>query len=170
MAMQASAAVAGSVGAASRPGEAAAATGPARTSADGRGESPAIKAERDAERAVTALYGTHYRPLVRLAAMLVGDVPTAEELVQDSFIALHASWRRPADSDGRAEPAQPSRHSRQLRAFREHDSPHECSEHARYRAWMLTMAGEVRAPGDPGQAGPDLVVDVAELVWEPVAD
>ena len=99
MAMQASAAVAGAVGAASRPGEAAAATGPARTSADGRGESPAIKAERDAERAVTALYGTHYRPLVRLAAMLVGDVPTAEELVQDSFIALHTSWRRPADSD-----------------------------------------------------------------------
>ena len=325
MAMQASAAVVGPVGAAPRPGEAPAATGPARTSADGRGESPAIKAEWDAERAVTALYGTHYRPLVRLAAMLVGDVPTAEELVQDSFIALHTSWRRPADSDralsylrrsvvnrcrsvlwhrliadkltpaiapgipgaaheqitlsghsalvsalrilpppargpgasvlrqpvrrpdrhhhghqhsrgeqphspgnviaasrtapgqritapadttvftpvtrasarhrqlcapatptperpylralaeehqkihGRAEPAQPSRHSRQLRAFREHDSPHKCSGHARYRAWMLTMAGEVLAPGDPGQSGPDLVVDVAELVWEPIA-
>ena len=27
-----------------------------------------------------------------------------------------------------------------------------------------------RAPIDPGQAGPDLVIDVAELVWEPIAD
>jgi hypothetical protein len=30
--------------------------------------------------------------------------------------------------------------------------------------------GEVRAPGEPGQAGPDLVIDVAELIWEPIAD
>jgi hypothetical protein len=27
-------------------------------------------------------------------------------------------------------------------------------------------AGEVRAPGDPAQAGPDLVIDVAGLIWE----
>ena len=31
--------------------------------------------------------------------MLVGDVPAAEELVQDSFIALYSGWRRLADSD-----------------------------------------------------------------------
>jgi hypothetical protein len=30
--------------------------------------------------------------------------------------------------------------------------------------------GEVRAPGDPGQAGPDLVTDAAGLTWEPTAD
>jgi hypothetical protein len=30
--------------------------------------------------------------------------------------------------------------------------------------------GEVRTPGDPGQTGPDLVIDVAELIWEPIAD
>jgi len=30
--------------------------------------------------------------------------------------------------------------------------------------------GEVRASGTPGLAGPDLVVDVAELIWEPIAD
>jgi hypothetical protein len=30
--------------------------------------------------------------------------------------------------------------------------------------------GEVRAPSDPGQTEPDLVVDVAELIWEPIAD
>jgi RNA polymerase sigma-70 factor (sigma-E family) len=53
----------------------------------------------DADQAVTALYGMHYRPLVRLAAMLVHDMPTAEELVQDSFVALHAIWPRLTDSD-----------------------------------------------------------------------
>ena len=48
----------------------------------------------DADRAVTALYRMHYRSLVRLAALLVGDIATAEEIVQDSFIAVHAAWRR----------------------------------------------------------------------------
>jgi RNA polymerase sigma-70 factor (sigma-E family) len=58
-----------------------------------------VPAEWDAERAVTALYGTHYRSLVRLAALLVRDVATAEEVVQDSFVAMHASWRRLRDTD-----------------------------------------------------------------------
>lgn len=35
---------------------------------------------------------------------------------------------------------------------------------------VCVCAGEVLAPGDPGQPGPDLVVDVAELVWEPIAE
>ena len=58
-----------------------------------------IPAEWDADRAVTALYGTHYRALVRLAALLVRDMATAEEVVQDSFVAMHASWRRLRDSE-----------------------------------------------------------------------
>src|SRR5271165_1829068 len=53
----------------------------------------------DADRAVTALYTTHYRSLVRLAALLVRDVGTAEEVVQDSFVAMHGGWRRLRDSD-----------------------------------------------------------------------
>ena len=44
------------------------------------------------------LYATHYRELVRLAALLVRDMATAEEVVQDSFVALHASWRKLRDS------------------------------------------------------------------------
>jgi RNA polymerase sigma-70 factor (sigma-E family) len=56
-------------------------------------------ADWDADRAVTALYGTHYRSLVRLAALLVRDVATAEEVVQDSFVAMHGGWRRLRDSD-----------------------------------------------------------------------
>jgi hypothetical protein len=30
--------------------------------------------------------------------------------------------------------------------------------------------GEVRAPSDHGRESPDLVIDVAELIWEPIAD
>jgi RNA polymerase sigma-70 factor (sigma-E family) len=53
----------------------------------------------EADRAVTELYSTHYRSLVRLAALLVRDVGTAEEVVQDSFGARHGGWRRLRDSD-----------------------------------------------------------------------
>jgi len=54
---------------------------------------------RDADRAVTALYLTHYRPLVALAARLVRDLAAAEEIVQDSFVAVHAARRRRPDAD-----------------------------------------------------------------------
>jgi RNA polymerase sigma-70 factor (sigma-E family) len=58
-----------------------------------------VPAEWDAERAVTALYGTYYRSLVRLAALLVRDVATAEEVVQDSFVAMQSSWCKLRDTD-----------------------------------------------------------------------
>jgi RNA polymerase sigma factor (sigma-70 family) len=48
----------------------------------------------DADRAVTALYREHYSALVRLASLLVADAARAEEVVQDSFVALYACWRR----------------------------------------------------------------------------
>ena len=37
--------------------------------------------------------------MVRLAAFLVRDTATAEEVVQDSFVALHGAWRRMRDAD-----------------------------------------------------------------------
>ncbi len=46
-----------------------------------------------------ALYSTHYRSLVRLAALLLRDVATAEEVVQDSFVAMHDGWRRVRDPE-----------------------------------------------------------------------
>jgi RNA polymerase sigma-70 factor (sigma-E family) len=58
-----------------------------------------VPADWDADRAVTALYTTHYRSLVRLAALLVRDIATAEEVVQDSFVAMHGGWRRLRDSE-----------------------------------------------------------------------
>jgi RNA polymerase sigma-70 factor (sigma-E family) len=52
------------------------------------------RAERwDADAAVEQLYATHYRRLVRLSVLLVGDAETAEEVVQDSFVAMHGHWR-----------------------------------------------------------------------------
>jgi hypothetical protein len=35
---------------------------------------------------------------------------------------------------------------------------------------VCVCVGEVRAPTDPSQHEPDLVLDVAELIWEPIAD
>lgn len=58
-----------------------------------------VAKEWDATQAVTEIYSTHYRSLVRLAVLLVRDVATAEEVVQDSFVAMHSAWRRLRDSD-----------------------------------------------------------------------
>ena len=46
------------------------------------------------------------------------------------------------------------------------------SDSERYRRLndvVCVCVGEVRRPVEPGQQEPDLVVDVAELVWEPIA-
>jgi RNA polymerase sigma-70 factor (sigma-E family) len=53
----------------------------------------------DADTAVEELYALHYRRLVRLSVLLVRDVETAEEVVQDSFVAMHDRWRRLRDPD-----------------------------------------------------------------------
>jgi RNA polymerase sigma-70 factor (sigma-E family) len=52
-----------------------------------------------ADEAVTYLFTTQYRPLVRLAALLVHDDGVAEELVQDLFVSLHQKWGRLRDPD-----------------------------------------------------------------------
>jgi len=52
---------------------------------------------RAADDAVTVLFHRHYPALVREAALLVGDVATAEEVVQDCFVALHRAWWRVRD-------------------------------------------------------------------------
>jgi RNA polymerase sigma factor (sigma-70 family) len=56
-------------------------------------------AQPDADQAITAIYDTEYRSLVRLAAVLVGDVGIAEEVVQDSFVAMYGAWSRLRDRD-----------------------------------------------------------------------
>jgi hypothetical protein len=47
------------------------------------------------------------------------------------------------------------------------------SDDERYRRLndvVCVCVGEVRAPADPGQHEPDLVVDIAELVWEQLTE
>jgi RNA polymerase sigma-70 factor (sigma-E family) len=53
----------------------------------------------DADEALTHLYAAHWRSLVRLSALLLRDTSVAEEVVQDSFVAMHAAWRRLSDPD-----------------------------------------------------------------------
>jgi DNA-directed RNA polymerase specialized sigma24 family protein len=58
----------------------------------------AAPGESDADRALTAMYGTQYRSMVRLAVLLTGDLGLAEEVAQESFAAMHQAWgklRRP---------------------------------------------------------------------------
>jgi len=60
---------------------------------------PTGRTEWSADLAVIELYATHYPALVRLAVMLVRDTPTAEEVVQDAFIAMHDGWERLRDTE-----------------------------------------------------------------------
>ena len=53
----------------------------------------------DADAAVEELYAAHYRRLVRLSVLLVRDVETAEEVVQDAFVDLHGRWGRLREPD-----------------------------------------------------------------------
>jgi RNA polymerase sigma-70 factor (sigma-E family) len=47
----------------------------------------------DAAAAVTDLFREHHLELVRLALVMVGDLATAEDVVQDAFERLHRGWR-----------------------------------------------------------------------------
>ncbi|MEU4834481.1 sigma factor [Streptosporangium sp. NPDC023615] len=42
---------------------------------------------------LVAFYRDHRLSLVRLAVLLVGDLETAEDVVQDVFARLHGTWR-----------------------------------------------------------------------------
>ena len=55
--------------------------------------------EPDADQAVAQLYSTHYQALVRLATLLVRDAATAEEVVQDAFVAMRGGWQRLRDPE-----------------------------------------------------------------------
>ncbi|MCB0907207.1 MAG: SigE family RNA polymerase sigma factor [Nocardioidaceae bacterium] len=48
----------------------------------------------DADEALEQLYAAHWRSLVRLGVLLLHDQGRAEEVVQDSFVAMHNHWHR----------------------------------------------------------------------------
>ena len=73
---------------------------PGRTRRTGRlGREHGTSAEQDAGHAVAALYRLHYPALVRLAALLIPDLATAEDIVQDAFAAVHGRWHVQPDTD-----------------------------------------------------------------------
>jgi RNA polymerase sigma-70 factor (sigma-E family) len=53
---------------------------------------PVVALPRSRDAALVALFRVHYTDLVRLARLLVDDVETAEDVVQDAFGALHRRW------------------------------------------------------------------------------
>jgi len=55
--------------------------------------------EWGADQRFTELYSDHYPSLVRLASVLVRDHPTAEEIVQDTFVSMAGGTRQIRDSD-----------------------------------------------------------------------
>jgi RNA polymerase sigma-70 factor (sigma-E family) len=52
-----------------------------------------------ADEALEVLYAAHWRQLVRLAVLLVHDLGTAEEVVQECFVAVHRRWNHLNDPD-----------------------------------------------------------------------
>jgi DNA-directed RNA polymerase specialized sigma24 family protein len=71
----------------------------ARTGERSGNEQQGVAAEWDAASALPALYHAHYASLVRVAVLLVGDLARAQKVVEDSFVAMHAHWRRLDDQD-----------------------------------------------------------------------
>ncbi len=51
----------------------------------------------EADAAISGLYAAHWRPLVRLAYLLLRDQSAAEDVVQDAFIATHRNWHSVRD-------------------------------------------------------------------------
>jgi DNA-directed RNA polymerase specialized sigma24 family protein len=61
---------------------------------------------------VTALYAEHALGLTRLAHVMLGDRPTAEDVVHDAFAGLYRNWHR---LDEAASPARPAERGGRLR-------------------------------------------------------
>jgi RNA polymerase sigma-70 factor (sigma-E family) len=58
-----------------------------------------LRRPQDAEAAVGALYQAHAPGLIRLAYVMLGDRPGAEDVVQEAFCALYRRWEHLADPD-----------------------------------------------------------------------
>ena len=51
----------------------------------------------DADSALSELHRTHYRSCLRIAALLVDDPGSAEEVVQEAFVKVYRAWDKVRD-------------------------------------------------------------------------
>ena len=62
--------------------------------------SPDTRPPDSAAAAVGALYGSSALGLIRMAYVMLGDLPSAEDVVQEAFCGLYRRWDRLATTDG----------------------------------------------------------------------
>jgi DNA-directed RNA polymerase specialized sigma24 family protein len=94
---------------------------------------------------VSALYEQHYASLVRLAALLVRDTATAEEIVQDSFVAVAAASRRRGNTEGALEFLHHSVLNRSRSALRHGIAPAPAAGYPSGSLPLLAALGELPA-------------------------
>lgn len=99
----------------------------------------AEEAAIDADTALEELYAGHYPGLVRLAVLLVRDQGLAEDIVQDSFVALHGHWDR-------VEPARAPAYLRRTVVNR-------CRSALRHRSVVARHRPEPSPTGPPADEG-----------------
>src|SRR5262245_58070653 len=97
-----------------------------------------------ADDAVTALYVSEYAALVRLATLLTHDVGAAEEIAQDSFVALHERWARLRNPEAGA-------------AYLRRSVVNRCRSAQRHRGVVERFLGRARADAVP--SAESLVID-----------
>jgi RNA polymerase sigma-70 factor (sigma-E family) len=61
--------------------------------------SPGADADPTAGRTIATLFREHHGELVRLALLMVGDLATAEDVVQDVYASLHQRWSKAEAAD-----------------------------------------------------------------------
>jgi RNA polymerase sigma-70 factor (sigma-E family) len=71
----------------------------ARRPSDGFPTTPAEWSAASAETVVTALYQIHAIGLIRLAIVMVGSRPAAEDVVQEAFCGLYRRWDKLSEKE-----------------------------------------------------------------------
>jgi RNA polymerase sigma factor (sigma-70 family) len=65
---------------------------PGSTGAESAASGSIAAGQQDARQAVSALYEAHAVGLIRLAVVMLGDRPAAEDVVQEAFCGLYRRW------------------------------------------------------------------------------